>query len=384
MRMFLTLVFSAVIVTGAYFVAFGVPASLRTTSGIEGASNAQPTAASGRQAGPRGGGPNSARATTVVLTPLEKQPYSDVLRAIGSAEALRSADVIAQVAGEVIETNLIANSQVVAGEVLVQLDPRTQTLNLEIAQTELEQAKGTVERYARLQDSGNSTITNVTLSEAKIEQRLAEANVGLAQVALDDRTIRAPIAGKLGLSEIAIGDILSANSVIVTIDDAEALLVEFELPERSVGVLAKKQEVLASTPTFVGRTFTGGIVSFDSRIDSVTRSITVKARIENPEAMLWPGMTFSIRIIHESDPLAVLPTTAITWSRNGSSVWIDNDGTAERIPVTILFRRGDLAWIEADIDTGTMVVTEGAQKLRAGARIASANDQKPTTPRNPA
>ena len=136
-------------------------------------------------------------------------------------------------------------------------------------------------------------------------------------------------------------------------------------------MLATQQTVLANTPTFEGHTFEGEIVAFDSRIDSVTRSVAVKARVDNPEDLLRPGMTFAVRLIHESDPLPVLPSTAIIWSRSGSSVWIETDGVAEQIPVTILIRRDDLIWVDADIATDTMVVTEGAHKLRAGSRVTS-------------
>ncbi|TYB85770.1 efflux RND transporter periplasmic adaptor subunit [Oceaniovalibus sp. ACAM 378] len=372
MRKFVTLVVAALIVAGSYFVAFGVPASLGVISGIETEGGVQATkTAAGPQAGRPAGRSGGGSATTVVLTPLELQPYEDILRAIGSAKALHSADVVANASGAVTEINLAANRQVSAGDVLVQLEARTEVFSLEIAQTELDQTRDIIQRYERLQATRNSTVSDVTLSEARVAERLAEAKVGLAQTALDDRTIRAPFSGKLGLSNLEIGDILSAGSVVVTIDDSEALLVEFELPERSIGLLAKDQIVLASTPTFTGRVFEGEIVSFDSRIDSVTRSVTVKARIENPDALLWPGMTFAVRIINESDPLAVLPSTAITWSRSGSSVWIENSGVAEQIPVTILFRRDQQVWIKADIATGTMVVTEGAQKLRAGSRITA-------------
>lgn len=318
--------------------------------------------------------------TTVALTPLEMQPYEDILRAIGSADALRRASVIPKVSGEVVETNLTANLDVSAGDVLVQLDAKTEMYNLEIAEAELEQARDKVLRYERLRESGNPAITDVEYAEAKVAQRLAEANVGLAQVALDNRTIRAPISGKLGLSDVEIGDVLSANTAIATIDDAETLLVVFELPERSVGLLEMGQTVLTSTPTFAGQVFEGEIVSFDSRIDSVTRSVTVRAQIDNSSARLWPGMTFSVRIVHESEPLAVLPATAITWSRDGSSVWIDKDGVAEQVAATILFRRNDQVWIEADIAPGTLVVSEGAQKLRTGSAIAVASgaDASPT------
>jgi len=373
-RKIITLAVSAFIIAGAYFVAFGVPASLGVGQMTETAADAPAGKATGGPGpGGPGRGPGGARVTTVAVTPLEMQPYEDVLRAIGSADALRRASVIPKVSGEVVETNLSANLDVSAGDVLVQLDAKTEMYNLEIAEAELEQARDKVLRYERLRESGNPAITDVEYAEAKVAQRLAEANLGLAQVALDNRTIRAPISGKLGLSDVEIGDVLSANTAIATIDDAETLLVVFELPERSVGLLEMGQTVLTSTPTFAGQVFEGEIVSFDSRIDSVTRSVTVRAQIDNSSARLWPGMTFSVRIVHESEPLAVLPATAITWSRDGSSVWIDKDGVAEQVAATILFRRNDQVWIEADITPGTMVVSEGAQKLRTGSAIAVAS-----------
>lgn len=383
MRTYVTIMISLAILTGAYILAFGMPASVANIGGIarqnedaaisaravpDGTGNG--TDAQGRTQGALGGA-GGGNATTVVTAPLAMQPYVSVLSAIGSAKALRSVSVLSPAAGEVTEANLSANRQVEMGDVLVRLESRTEDLNLEIAEAELAQASDTVSRYERLQVTGNATVTDVALSEARLALRLAEAAVGLAQVALDDRTIRAPISGRLGLSSVEVGDTLAPDTAIVTIDDADALIVEFELPERAVGLLTDVTDVLADTPTFTGRVFDGEIRSFDSRIDSVTRSVTVEARIDNPNGLLWPGMTFTVRLEHESDPLPAVPSTAIAWSRVGSSVWIDTDGSAERIPVTILYRRNDTVWIEGEIVEGTTVVTEGAQKLRSGARIVS-------------
>lgn len=373
MRKLVTLAVSALILAVSYFIVFGVPETFRTISGGEVDAGQQ---AENAVADQQPGRPGGASATTVVLTSLEVHPYENILRAVGSAVALRSADVIANAEGEVIEINLTANQRVSTGDVLVQLDARTEVFNLEIAQATLDQAREMVQRYERLAGSGSSTVTDVALSDARVTQRLAEANVGLALAALNDQTIRAPVSGKLGLSDVEIGDVLSADSVVVTIDDAEALLVEFELPERSVGMLTKEQTILANTPSFVGRAFEGEIVSFDSRIDSVTRSVTVKARIENTDGLLWPGMTFSVRLFHQSDPLAVVPSTAITWSRNGPGIWVDNNGVAEKVSATILFRRDERIWVDAELPVGAMIVTEGAQKLRAGSRIVAVNTQK--------
>ena len=375
MRKFVSLLVAVGLLFGAYAITFGLPGTDATSEA------AQPqSAAGGRAAGGPPGGGRARGATSVVTTALEQRPYEVTLYATGTASSLRSADVVTETAGTVVETRLTANRDVEQGEVLVRLDARTQELNLEIARANLQQATDTVDRYDRLRVGGNSTITDVAQSEARVAQQLADAEVGLAEVALEDRTIRAPISGRLGLSEVEVGDILGANDVIATIDQTETLVVEFELPERAIGVLGQAHEVLVSTSAFVGRSITGEILSFDSRIDAVTRSVTVKAKIDNAERILWPGMTFAVRLLHESEPLPVLPSTAVTWSRMGAAVWVDDGGTAVRVPITILYRKNEFVWVEADIADGAMVVTEGAQKLRDGAKITAVGAETEKAP----
>jgi RND family efflux transporter MFP subunit len=385
----LTIVASLAIIVGAYLWSFGVPAALLPGLGGQVPMTQAPlTQGPGGPGGPGSaagpGGPGGGGATTVVLTPLEMQPYEYVFRAIGSSEAVQSATVTSDVSGRLVEVNLTPNAMVSQGDILVQLDARAGTLSLETAQIALEQAADTSARYARLQQSGNSSVSDVTVSEARQAQRLAETSVAIAQLALEDRTIRAPFSGRLGLSEASVGDFISANTPIVTIDDSSVLLVEFELPERSIGFLALGRDVTLETPSLTGRFFQGEIVSYDSRIDDVTRSVTVQASVANPDGTLWPGMTFTARLSDLSDPLLVVPTTAITWSRDGARIWFDDEGHAQSIPVTILHRRDESVWLDADLPAGTMIVTEGAHKLRPGAAITDANaepqqpDQEPT------
>ncbi|WP_281980951.1 efflux RND transporter periplasmic adaptor subunit [Thalassorhabdomicrobium marinisediminis] len=382
MRKFLMLIVACAILVGAYALTYGVPVPVLALAGgqtsdaatsrtLPSGTAAEVPSDRGPPSGGRRGAGRGSAGTTVVTEPLQMRAYENVLSAIGTASARRSVEVVSDAAGEVIEANLVTRRDVTAGDVLVRLDARTQTLNLAIAQAELDQANDTLSRYERLQASGNSTVTDVALSEAQLNQRLAEAAVGLAQVALDNRTIRAPIDGRLSLSDVEIGSKLSANSVIASIDQSDALIVEFELPERAIGLLPGADEVLATTSAFTGRVFKGEILSYDSLIDSVTRSVTVKAQIDNSDGLLWPGMTFAVRLTHTSDPLPSVPATALTWSRAGAAIWVDADGVAEQVPVTILFRQGDTVWIEGEIAPGAMVVTEGAHKLRAGAQIST-------------
>ena len=379
MKKLVSLLFAGAVILGAYVLSFGMPASLSELlpgSSDTLAQQAEPGAQGGRPQRPGGG------ATTVVVEPLKQEPYTDILRAIGSTVAQNSVNVVASVSGKVTEALIEANTDVAAGDILVKLDDRTEILNLEIAQAELDQAVQTVKRYKSL--LANSDVTAVDVADANVAVRLAEAAVGLARIALEDRTVRAPIDGRLGLSDVEVGDRISAEQVIVTIDDTETLLIEFELPERSIGLLEKGRAVLANTPVFTGRTFKGEIFAFDSRLDSVTRSVTVRARIDNPDRKLWSGMTFAIRLLNEIEKLPAVPATAITWSREGSAVWTNTDGVASRVPVTILYREGDRVWIETAIAEGTPIVTEGAQKLREGAAVAVEGAGKKRRPKEPA
>lgn len=375
MKHLVVLLASLGILSGAYAATFGIPPEISRLWSAPAAvrTDAQAT---GDQP-PRGpGGPGRGRgnrSTTVVLSPLQEESYALTLRTIGSATSLRKANVRMSETGEVVEAALVANSTVEKGDVLLRLDDRTQRLSLEIAEAELEKARDTAERYRALQASGNLTIAGVTLSEAEVALRLAEANVGMAEVALEERTLVAPISGRLGLSDIQVGDWVSAGDVIVTIDDSSTLIAEFEVPERSIGLLEVGKSVLIGTPTYAGRVFEGRVTGFDSRLDSVTRSATVHAEIDNSDGLLLAGMTFSVRMIEDTDPLPVLPATAVTWNRDGAGIWLSEGGRVSRVPVTIRYREGDRVWVDTEVPLGAMVVTEGAAKLRDGATVTDAN-----------
>jgi RND family efflux transporter MFP subunit len=364
---------SVAVLSGAYVYSFGLPPAISALIGSETSSDAG--ASTARGGGPGGGGRRNS-ATTVVLSPLEEQSYTLVLRTIGTATALHSVDVVASESGAVAQVQMAPNASVEVGDILVKLDDRSQQLALEIAEAESDQAQTTVNRYETLKASGNLTVTNVSLTEAEIALRLAEANVGLAEIALEDRIIRAPIAGQLGLSDVQVGDYISTNTAIVSIDDSSTILAEFEVPERSIGLLEIGKPVLIGTPTYTGRIFEGAVTGFDTQLDAVTRSATGRAEIDNAQGLLLSGMTFNVRMNDETAPLPVVPSTAITWDSTGAGIWISDEGRAARHSVTIRYREGDQVWIETDVPLGSEIVVEGAAKLRDGAAVSSAADAR--------
>lgn len=380
MRSAIITALSLVILVGAYVFAFGLPQQLvqipkpaQTVGSSEtSASSSTPGQSESAQSRPQTGAGVSRgkRTTTVKTAPLEAQPHTLVLRTIGSARSWLSVDVTSSESGEIVELDLQANQVVGKGDVLIKLDDEAESLALQIANATRDKALDTVTRYRELRRSGNLTITQAELAEAELDLRLAQSNVSLAQNSLDDRTIVAPISGRMGLSELSVGDRVNGGDILVTLDDASKVIAEFEVPERSMALLEVGREVLIGTPTYAGRVFKGEVTAFDSRLDSVTRSATVHAVIDNTEGLLLSGMTLAIRMIDETPAFPIIPATAITWDRNGAGAWVVADNRAERQAVAIRYRDGDSVWVDTDINIGASVVIEGAAKLRAGAQVS--------------
>lgn len=360
----MTAVFALILLGGAYVLSFGVPAPIAQAfpflmTSDEGAGDSRSANAG------RGGG----RTTSVVLQPLVYAPYTATIQTIGSAVSWRTANVLAETSGRVVEVLMTANKPVSEGDVLVRLDDRTQKLDLEVAQAEMAQAQSVVDRNTQLRADGNFTVTEVASTEAELALTQARGDVGQAEVALDRRTIRAPFAGKLGLHDVEVGDLLDIGDTIVRVDNSDTLLIEFALPERAISMLELGRTILASTPTYAGRVFEAEITAFDSRIDSTTRTISVEARLDNADGLLWSGMTIAVRLLSDTDPMPVMPATALDWTRHGAGIWVVKDGKAARQPVTVRFRQGGRVWVDTDVAEGETVVVEGAAKLREGAAV---------------
>lgn len=371
-----------IVVLGAYVYTFGVPTSLDPRVN----SNSSEAAVTPNPRRPSGGGRRGNRTSSVVLGEIKQESYTDILRAIGTGEAIKSVEVVSDVVGQVQEKSIVSNSNVKAGDVLLKLDSQNQTINLKIAETNLAQAQEVVDRYEKLGASGTSALAEVTIKDARSALIQAQLQVNLAEIALAERTIVAPIDGTLSLSDVNTGANISVGNTIVTIDDIHEILVTFELPERALSLLSQNREVLLSTPVVRGKVFKGKIFAFDNRVDSITRTITVQARVDNAERLLLPGMSFAVRIINQIEPGSVVPTNAITWTANGSEIWVVENDVANSVSTTIVMRQGDQIWIDAKLEAGTKIVVEGAQKLRNGSKVsalnAEANTRSPNA-RNP-
>ncbi|WP_157747624.1 efflux RND transporter periplasmic adaptor subunit [Cohaesibacter sp. ES.047] len=374
MKHIISIVLAAVLVAAVYVSQFGIPHALKFGSGTSEQGEAVPSATAGRD-GPPAGRRRGSGSTIVTLAKVEFKSYKDSFSAVGTGLAEKSVSLVSEVSGQIKDVMFDGTQTVEKGDVLIRLDDESERINVDIAKTKLETAEDSLERYRTLHQRNSGVVTAVTMKEAEAAVAVARSNLALAEVSLRERVIHSPIAGRLGLSDLEVGDFLANGTTIVDINNTETIRVTFELPERAINILSLDKKVKAETPAIRGRQFEGRIVAFDSQIDQTTRTVTVKAAIDNKDGQLWPGMTFTVTLVQESEPLASIPAIALTWTRDGTQIWVAKDGKVEPLPVVYRKREDDTIWIEGDVESGMDVVVDGVHKLRPGASITVASPE---------
>lgn len=347
------------------FVAFGGPGG-----------ESGPTAENGAQAnagGPRGGR-GGQRPPPVTLARVRAAPADESLEAIGTGRAIQSLVLSADVSGNTVEVRVRSGAPVEAGAPLIMLEKRAQEIALARARADFEIARTNAARFEGLRES--EAASALESEAARNQMTAATAALRQAQFDLERRTIRAPFAGIVGLTTLAVGDYVAAGASLTTIDDVSSLLVDFVIPENASPYVKPGMMIAATAQANGDLEVTGEIRAVDSRVDPASRTRRVEAALPNPEGVLVPGSTFRISLDLEGRQGVLAPGLAVQWDRAGAFVWkVAEDGTAVRTPVVILKRNADSVLLDAALADGEEIVAEGADLVRAGAPLRRAGGE---------
>lgn len=352
---------------GPLLVSVGVPGSVVAL--------VAPSAAPGEKGRERAGQAGAQRAGSGNQTPLVVTEaagtalVNDRLNAIGNGEAILSVTVTPLSTGNLTEVLVKSGERIEQGQVIAKLDRDEQVLAVAQAKVQLDAARDKVERNRRL---GNA-VSIATLREAEFAEQAAELALKTAELDLTRRDIVAPSKGIVGIITVNPGDYVTTSTPIAVVDDRSQILVDFWVPERFANNIKVGQEVSAVAVAQVTRQLTGAIHAIDNRIDQASRTLRVRARLENPDDSLRAGMSFSVSVRFPGDSYPTVNPLAVQWSADGSYVWRVVDSKAERVPVTIIQRNSDKVLVDAKLDNGDMVATEGVQRLRDGGEVKVAN-----------
>ncbi len=344
----------------------GPGASVQTPAGGRAGGQA---GAGGRRGG--FGGP-----TQVTVAVVQAHTFEDTIEVLGVAKGRQSVTLTAATTQLVDRVRFADGQSVARGAVLVELRDTEQDAGTAQAEARLLQASRAFDRYKSLGDKGFASKAAIDQYEAA--WRSAQADVAAAKARQNDRLIRAPFAGVVGLSDVAPGALVNPGAPIVTLDDVSAIRVDFQTPERYLSQLRPGQTLLATADAYPGVTITGRIAHLDTRVDERTRAITARAEFPNPDRRLKPGMLMRVGISRGQRLSPSAPESAVAVQGDAAYVYVIRQmgprTMVEQRPILTGSRQQGFVEIREGVKVGEKIVADGLNKIQPGqpVRIAGA------------
>jgi membrane fusion protein (multidrug efflux system) len=321
--------------------------------------------------------------------------WQSLIQATGTLRAVRGADLSAQAAGVVEEIGFDSGNEVAAGKILLRLRPNDDYAKLQQLQAAAELADQTMKRDQ--EQFAAQAISQANIDTDVSSLKSARAQVAAQQALIEEKIVRAPFAGRLGIRQVDLGQYLAAGTTVVTLQALDPILVDFFVPQQALARLRSGFSVSALVDAFPGRTFSGTVEAVNSKVDPNSRNVQVRASFPNADKRLVPGMFATVQIADgEKQSRITLPQAAVTYNPYGDAVFIveqhgnDDKGkphyTVQQRFVKLGATRGDQVAIEDGVKPGDVVVTAGQIKLRNGSSVVinndvqAGNDPKPNPP----
>jgi membrane fusion protein (multidrug efflux system) len=329
---------------------------------------------------------------TVSTTTVGYQPWQPSLTAVGTIKAAQGVTVAPEIPGIIDSIDFDSGEMVAAGAPLVQLRLDDAGSRLAQFQAAAQLAQVTYQRDRR--QLADKAISQATVDSDLANLKSAVAQVQAQQALIDEKTIRAPFAGRLGIRQVDTGQYVNPGTAIVSLQNLGTLYVDFYLPQQALATVDGGQPVTVTVDAFPGKTFAGRIAAIDSSVDLGTRNVLLRARLDPTTLALLPGMFATLSVIDQPQKQQLtLPQTAITFNAYGDTVFLvvpkghDDKGnpilTAQQAFVKTGTTRGDQISILSGISPGETVVTAGQSKLSNGTVVVIDNSVQPSDSPDP-
>jgi membrane fusion protein (multidrug efflux system) len=308
------------------------------------------------------------RVVAVKMVPVVLAEFIESVEAVGTARANEQVVITSKYSDLVDEIYFDDGQQVKKGAVLVKLNNQEELAKVNELKANLSESQAHLKRLTELLSSRATSKSLVEQQEAKT--KAIEAQLVSAKAKLNDLTVRAPFAGVLGFREVSKGAYIDAGDIITSLDDLSSIKIDFHLPERLLTHIHVGQQVTAINSAYQNKEFVGKITAIDSRIDSSTRSIKVRATINNKALKLHPGMLLNISVLLQVENILQLPESSLIPIENTHYVFVVNEGKAIRKAIKIGRRHPGVVEVISGLIESEQVVVEGALKLRDGSAVS--------------
>lgn len=336
-------------------------------------------------AGPQGG--HARGPAPVVVADVSAEEFVDRIEAVGTARARESVEITAQVTESVSALYFEDGDFVAEGAILVELTDAEEAAEIAAARATLADAEKQHDRLVDLVRRG--TATRSRLDTALAARDAARARVEGLEARLADRIVRAPFTGLLGFRAVSLGTLVQPGDLITTLDDVSLIKLDFSIPETFLSALEEGLSIEARAAAYPGQIFTGRVKVVASRVNPVTRAVTVRAELENPDRRLRPGMLLTVDVFKDRRESPSIPEAALLPVSDAVYVFRvredAGDGDtgsatrAERVTIRIGRRRPGRVEVVEGLEIGDRVVVEGLQRLRDGNPVKITGENVPDT-----
>lgn len=312
-------------------------------------------------------------ATMVAVEVAREDTEQLLLSGVGELEATQQVMLTSEANGLVKDILFQPGESVEAGQVLVKLNDAPEQARLSKLYAESVNAKAQLARTRLLirQDAA----TQEQLDQAQAQWKQLQGEIAHIKALIDQKNIKAPFNGVLGFRNINKGQFIHAGDAMVSLTDTHQLYANITLPERSLPMIKKGQEMILTVDSYPNQTFKGLVTTIEPLIDKSTRTVFVQATISNPNNMLFSGMFVKgvIKLTTEQKTISI-SETAIGYNAYGDYVYLveknpKDELVARQVRVKVGKRDGDRVDIIKGIVAGDRVVTSGQLRLTNGSIV---------------
>ncbi|WP_044409090.1 efflux RND transporter periplasmic adaptor subunit [Thiomicrospira microaerophila] len=311
----------------------------------------------------------SPNAPQVITANVFGETIVETINALGTLSARESVALSVSVTERVESIHFQDGQQVNKGQTLLRLVSQEERASLEELKIATENAKRQYDRFLPLFQRGD--VSQSILDERKRDWDLARAREAVMQARLEKLTLVAPFAGQVGLRQVSEGALLTPGTVVTELKDLSQMKLDFTVPSRFLTELALGLTVSTETDAYSNQRFSGQIETILPQVDPVTRSVQVRANIDNTEGLLMPGMLMKVILQQQPRSVLFIPETAIVPIADKQFVYLlspDENGLykLQRKPVKLGLRQPGLVEVVSGLKLGDKVVSEGALRVRPG------------------
>ncbi|MGC8120627.1 efflux RND transporter periplasmic adaptor subunit [Marinobacter sp. VGCF2001] len=309
----------------------------------------------------------------VSVTRASTENWQPTIKAVGSITAINGIEVANEVPGVIESVGFESGDNVSKGDILVRLDAAIDEAALRTRRAESQLAEQEFKRVSDLLPK--RAVSQSQYDEAKANFDAARARVNEAEAQLNKKVIRAPFDGKLGIRMVDQGQYVATGTPIVEINMLDPIYVDYTLSEKFLPDVDQGYPVSVTVAAVPEQTFAGEVSAINTSVSPETRTVRIRATLDNEQNLLRPGMFATIQTGQPRDNNVVtLPRTAISYNTYGNFVFVveENENgelAVSRRTVTTGEVRDGRAAVISGLEEGETVVAKGLLRLRAGQRV---------------